>query len=71
VRSKTGHWQANQKRDFQALHQQNSKIAARHGKSTVGQIDEIHQAHRHCQANSQNKEQHAVGNTVKQDGQHE
>jgi hypothetical protein len=36
----------------------------------MGQVDEIHQAHRDRQADGQDKQEHAVGNAVKQNGQH-
>ena len=62
--------QAPQKCHVQALHQNDCQVAAGHGKSTMRQVDEIHQPHGHSQANGQHEQQHAVGHTVKQDSQH-
>ena len=69
-RAQKGQRQADQKRHALALHQQHRDVAPQHGKRTMGQVDEIHQAHGDRQADRQDEEQHAIGNAVKQDGQH-
>jgi len=69
-RGHKGRRQAGQKRPAGLLHQHHQHIAAGHRKRTVGQVDEIHQAHGHGQAQRQHEQQHAVGHAIKQQGQH-
>ena len=68
--SKERQWQAHQKRYADTLHQQHRDVAAHHGEGPVREVDEVHQPHGHGQTNGQNKQQHAIGYAVKEDGQH-
>ena len=63
--------QTNQERNIEALHQQHGDVTAGHRKCAVGKVDEIHQPHGHGQSDGKNKQQHAVGNAVKENGEHE
>ena len=53
------------------LHEQHRGVAPCHGKSTMRQVDEIHQTQRDRQANRQDEQQHPVGHTIEQQCQHD
>ena len=48
--------------------QHRADISPRHGKRTMGEIDEVHQPERDGETAGQHEQQHAVGNAVEQDG---
>src|SRR5438445_260644 len=53
-----------------AVDQDQRDVAARHGERAVGEIDEIHQPERDRKPACQHEQQHAVGDSVEQNGQH-
>jgi len=61
-----GQRQAQQERDAQFLHGEHREVTARHREGAVRQVDEIHQAQRHGQADREHEQQHAVGNAVEE-----
>ena len=66
-----GERQRREERHAGAVHQQRRDIAAEHGEGAVREVDEVHQPQRHGEAAAQHEQQHAVGDAVEQDGQHE
>src|ERR1700742_1411976 len=69
-RDKKSNWQPERERHAEAINQDHRAIAARHGKSAMGEIDEIHQAESDRKPACQHEQKHAVSDTVEQDGQH-
>ena len=65
-----GERQGREKRHAQPVDQDDGAIAAGHGEGAMRQIDEIHQPERHREPACQHEQQHAVGDTVEQNGQH-
>ena len=53
-----------------AVHQNGRHVAAGHGEGAMRQVDEVHQSERHGKPAGQHEQQHAIGNAVKEDGQH-
>jgi hypothetical protein len=53
-----------------AVDQHHQAIAAGHGEGAVRQVDEVHQAERDGQPTGQHEQQHAVGYSIEQNGQH-
>jgi len=70
-RRQEGEGQPERKGNAEAVDQDHGAIAAHHGERAVSEIDEVHQAERDGQAARQHEQQHAVGNSVEQDGQHD
>src|SRR5215510_10141053 len=66
-----GQRQRGKERNAIAVDQDERDIAARHGERAVGEIDEIHQAERDGKPTGQHEQQHAVGDSIEQNGQHE
>ena len=66
-----GDRQTHQKGHVKALHQQHSDVTAAHGKGTMRQVDEVHQPQRDRQPHTDEKQQHARGNAIKKNRQHE
>ena len=62
--------QAERKGNAHTVDQNDGAIAARHGEGAMGEIDKVHQAKRYRQTARQHEQQHAVGNSVEQNGQH-
>ncbi len=62
--------QAEREGHAEPVDQDDGAIAARHGEGAMREIDEVHQAERDGEPACQHEQQHAVGDTVKQDGQH-
>jgi hypothetical protein len=50
--------------------QDHQAIAAGHGERAMRQIDEVHQAERDGKPAGQHEQQHAIGYSVEQNGQH-
>src|SRR5262249_41656851 len=63
--------QAERKWYSETVDQDDGAIAAGHGKSAMGEIDEIHQSERDRQPAGQHEQQHAIGDTVIENGQHD
>jgi hypothetical protein len=66
-----GERQAGQERHAQLLHREHREVAAGHGEGAVREVDEVHQAQRHGQPDREHEQQHAVGDAVEKDGEHE
>jgi hypothetical protein len=66
-----GEQQTKPERQTHPVDQNDGDIAAGHGEGPVRQIDEIHQAERDGEPTRQDEQQHAVGNAVEQNGQHD
>ena len=54
-------------RHAEAAHQRDAQEAAHHRERAVREVDEVHQAHRHRQAEADQEQQAAVGDTVEED----
>ena len=54
-----------------AVDQNDGDVAARHGEGAVREVDEVHQPERDGEPARQHEQQHAVGDAVEQDGQHD
>ena len=62
--------QRGEERHAQPVDEDHRDVAAGHGEGAVGEIDEVHEAERDRQPARQHEQQHAVGDSVEQDGQH-
>ena len=64
-----GQRQRRKERPAGIVDQYRADVAAGHGEGAMGEIDEIHQPERHRQPAGEHEQQHAVGDTVEQDGE--
>ena len=65
-----GERQRGEKRQPEPVDQNDRDVAARHGEGAMREIDEVHQPERDREPACHHKQQHAVGDTVEQDGEH-
>src|SRR5438477_436103 len=63
--------QRRQKGHAGAVHQQGGDITAEHCEGAMREVDEVHQPERHGEAGAQHEQQHAIGDAVEQQRQHE
>src|SRR5215475_234989 len=66
-----GDRQGGEKWNAVAVDQDERDVTARHGERAVGEIDEVHQAERDGKPTGQHEQQHAVGDSIEQNSQHE
>ena len=66
-----GERQAGEEGHAGAVHQQHRDVAAGHREGAVREVDEVHQPQRHRQADGEHEQQHAVGDAVEEQGQHD
>jgi hypothetical protein len=57
--------QRGQERDAEPRHRDHGHVAARHGERAMGEVHEVHEAHRHRQAEAYDEEQASVSDSVK------
>jgi hypothetical protein len=65
-----GHGEPRRERHPAAIDQNQRDVAARHGEGAMRKIDEIHQPERDREPACQHEQQHAVGDSVEENGQH-
>ena len=53
--------------DMRAVHRQHDDVAAEHGESAVGEVDEPHQPHRHRKPDGDDEQHRAGGQAAQQD----
>src|ERR1700730_3318560 len=70
-RDQKGDRQSQRKGQAEAVDQEDGAIASRHGEGAMSKIDEVHQAKRDREPACQHEQQHAIGDAVIQDGQHD
>jgi hypothetical protein len=69
-RNKERQRERQQERDAGAVHHQRRHVAADHGESAMGEVNEIHQPKRDRKPARQHEQEHSVGHAVEQDRQH-
>jgi len=68
-RREEGRGEGGEERPAEAVRERHGDIAADHGEAAVRQVDEVHHAQRHRQADREQEEQHPVGEAVEQDAE--
>ena len=60
-----------EERHTKPFHEDDRDIAARHGEDAMGEVHEVHEAKRHREPAGEYEKQHAVGDAIEEDRQHE